>query len=80
METYEFAVWDGAGFWGTIRQSGSTASTAERLCREYLRRCEVEPKGSLWPGFWLVSVGPVASQHQNKPGEKHGPEGPVFEG
>ena len=77
METFEFAVWDQTGFWGAIRQTATTASAAERLCRSYLKRCEVEPQGSLMPGFWLVSFGTVASRHQNQPGEAHGPEGPI---
>ena len=78
METFEFAVWDQTGFWGTIRQSATTASTAERLCRNYLKRCEVEPEGCLLPSFWLCSLGSVSSRHQNGPGEKYGPEGPRF--
>lgn len=61
-KVFVFDVYDNDGFRGSLRQKAHSREEAEQECREYLRRNEVAPNGSLDDQFELRP----SSQHKEQ--------------
>lgn len=53
--TFQFQIHDEHGLWGSICVSAEDEPSAQLRARELLKN-EIEPKGSLLPGFTLVKT------------------------